>query len=187
MRLRTFRVHASYRFGLIALGAQRFLDLVKKSFPARFRRFDLFHRHAVHARCALVRPHPPPSCLQRGSPKYPPLQRVKAELRLLLGLLAQLLSQWKELFWQSFSAPLFVQGFDTLRRFRSGILIQSGLPSSYKSMLSVRPLGSIRVTGLLRYCGPLRIPARVAARLLIPSPRWLSCLSHPAGSPRFLD
>src|SRR5260370_5820763 len=169
--IRLRNVHAPYRFGLIALGAQSFLDFIEKTLHSRFRRFDLFNRHAVHSRCALVRSHTFPSCLQRGSPKYPPIQRVEAKLRLLLGLLAQLLSQLKELFRQSVAARLLVQGFDMLSELRSGIFIQSGLPSSYKSMLSVRPLRSARITGFRHYYEPLRIPARAGPEVMsFPTP-----------------
>ena len=39
-------------------------------------------------------------------------------------------------------------------------------------MPSVRPLGSIRVTGLLRYYGPLRLPTEPPRRLCLPAARW---------------
>ena len=39
-------------------------------------------------------------------------------------------------------------------------------------MLSVRPLRSIRVTGLLRYYGPPRFPSGPPRRLCIPTGRW---------------
>ena len=56
--------------------------------------------------------------------------------------------------------------------FRSGILIQAAFSSSSRSMLTVRPLGSTGVTPLLRYYGPLRLPAGPLPRLCLPSVRW---------------
>src|SRR6266404_5064601 len=61
-------------------------------------------------------------------------------------------------------------------RLRIGIFIQAGLSSSYRILLFLKPLRSIRVTGLLRYCGLLRHPLGFR-----PSTEWLS---HPrAGFP----
>src|SRR4051794_32502669 len=63
-----------------------------------------------------------------------------------------------------------------LTRVRVGILIQAGLSSSYRILLFLKPLRSIRVTGLLRYFGLLRLPLGFR-----PSTEWLS---HPrAGLP----
>src|SRR5260370_7261090 len=63
-----------------------------------------------------------------------------------------------------------------LDRVRIGISIQAGLSSSYRIVLFLKPLRSIRVTGLLRYFGFLRHPLGFR-----PSTEWLS---HPqAGFP----
>ena len=59
---------------------------------------------------------------------------------------------------------------------RIGIFIQAGLSSSYRIVLFLKPLRSIRVTGLLHYFGLLRHPLGFR-----PSTEWLS---HPqAGFP----
>jgi hypothetical protein len=63
-----------------------------------------------------------------------------------------------------------------LVRLRIGIFIQAGLSSSYRILLFLKPLRSIRITGLLRYFGLLRHPLGFR-----PSTEWLS---HPrAGFP----
>src|SRR5436853_4028776 len=90
--------------------------------------------------------------------------------------MAKFLSQRKELSRPSVSTRPFLLGFDMRSRLRIGIFIQAGLSSSYRIMLFLKPLRSIRVTGLLRYFGLLRHPLRFR-----PSTEWLS---HPrAGFP----
>ena len=82
---------------------------LQKAADARFPRFDLFDRHAVHPRCALVGSHPPPRRFQHVAPIDPVVQHVKPELRFLLGLLIQLLSQQREFLRHSdgaFAAPV---------------------------------------------------------------------------------
>ena len=56
---------------------------------------------------------------------------------------------------------------------RNGIFIQAVFSSSYRIMLSVRPLCSTGVTPLLRSYGPFRLPAGPPPRLCIPAARWL--------------
>ena len=53
-----------------------------------------------------------------------------------------------------------------------GSLIQTVFSSSYRNMLSARPLRSTGVTPLLRYYGPLRLPAGPPRRLCLPAARW---------------
>jgi hypothetical protein len=50
--------------------------------------------------------------------------------------------------------------------FRSGVLLQAGLSSSYKNMLFLKPLRSTGITPLPRYFGLLRLPLgfRLAAK-----------------------
>ena len=54
---------------------------------------------------------------------------------------------------------------------RSGVSPKRFFPSSYRNMLPVRPLCSTGVTPLPRSYGPLRLPARAAPWLCIPSGR----------------
>src|SRR5215471_5240786 len=182
-------VDAPYRLWHIGPGAQRLLNVVQESLHTGFRRFDLFDLHAVHSRRALVGSHPRPCRLQHIAPIDPVVQSVKPELRLLLGLLTQLLSQQREFVWQSVSARLFLQGFDMQPLFRSGNLFQAALLSSYSSNASSKaPLlhGRYPASSLIR-ASPTpsqgrslsyAFPRAVGVRL--PFPR-------PAGSPRFLD
>ena len=91
-------------------------------FPAiaasRFQRVDLLDRYAVHAGRALVGAHPFPCLFQHIAPIDPVVQRVKPELRFLLRLLIEFLSQQRE--------------FPGLSRFfRSGRFLQAVLLSSY--------------------------------------------------------
>ena len=54
---------------------------------------------------------------------------------------------------------------------RSGIFIPAAFSSSYRIVLSVRPLCSTGVTPLLCYYGPLRLPSGPPRRLCIPAGR----------------
>ena len=89
-------VDAPYRFRRIGLAAQRFLNVIQEPLYAGFRRFDLFDLHAVNPRRALVGSHPRPCRLQHIAPIDPVIKYIKPELRLLLGLLTQLLSQQRK-------------------------------------------------------------------------------------------
>src|SRR6266851_6063357 len=129
-------VDAPYRCRRIGLGAWRLLKLIQESLHTGFRRFDLFDLDAVHPRRALVGSHPFPCRLQHIAPIDPVVQSVKPELRLLLGLLTQLLSQQREFIGGSVSARLFLQGFDMLPFSRSRIFVQAVLLSSYSSNAS---------------------------------------------------
>jgi len=98
----------------------------------------------------------------------------------LLGLLAQLLSQRRNFLRQSGPLPRFrLRPYCACPSVRSGILFQAGFPSSYRIVLSVRPLRSTGITPLPRYYGPLRLPTGPPRRLCLPTARWL--LSPPPG------
>src|ERR1019366_4652122 len=129
-------VDAPYRCRRVGFGAQRLLEFVQKSLHTGFRRFNLFDLDAIHPRRALVGSHPFPCRFQHIAPIDPVVQHIKPELRFLLGLLTQLLSQQREFIWASVSTRLFIQGFDTHPFFRSGNLFQAVLLSSYSSNVS---------------------------------------------------
>src|ERR1035437_6249963 len=129
-------VDAPYRCRRVGLGAKRLLDFVQKSLHTGFRRFDFFDLYAVHPGRAPIGSHPFPSRFQHIAPIDPIVQSVKPELRLLLGLLAQLLSQQREFVWGSVSTRLFLQGFVKLPFFRNRIFVQAVLLPSYISNAS---------------------------------------------------
>src|SRR5437899_4601992 len=133
-------------------------------------------------------PHPFPCRFQHIAPVDPVIQHVEPELRLLLGLLVQLLSQQREFIRQSVSARLFLQGFAMQPLFRSGNFFQAVLLSSYISDVSVRPLCSTGITPLPHSYGPLRLPARGDPSVMYSLGSLVPvALPRPAGSPRFLD
>jgi hypothetical protein len=150
-------VHPARWLRLVVLRSQGFLDLSQPPAHARFPRFHLFDRNAVHARCALVGAHSPPCLFQCVPPIDPVVQHIKPELRFLLRLLMQLLSQQRE-----FLRHRRVALCATWRRFLRSGFSQAVLLSSYFCLFPARPLRSIRITGLPRYYGPLRLPARAA-------------------------
>ena len=134
---------------------------------------NLLDHEAVHPGRALIGPHQFLGRFQHILPIDPVGQRIKPELRFLLGLLAQLLSQLRNflrypwLFHRSWSR--LSRGYPSLR---SGIFIQVVFSSSYRCMLSLKPLGSTGVTPLPRYYGPLRLPPGPPRRLSLPVARW---------------
>ena len=132
-------VDASYRLGAVSVGAQGLLQFLQKSFHAPRRSFDLSDRHPVDARCALVGSHPFPSCFQRVLPINPVIQRVEPELRLLLGFLAQLLSQRREFLRQRPLPPRFRCQVGPRRLSRSGRFLQAALLSSHSACLCPGP------------------------------------------------
>src|ERR1035438_4979516 len=166
--IRLWYVDAPYRCRRVGLGAQRFLKLLQESLYTGFRRFDLFDLYAVHPGRTLVGSHPFPCRFQHIAPINPVVQSVKPELRLLLGLLTQLLSQQREFVWGSVSTRLFIQGFDMLPFSRSRIFVQAVLLSSYSSNASSEAPSLHGRYPLPRYYEPLRLPARAAPRLCIP-------------------
>src|SRR6267378_892726 len=92
--------------------------------------------------------------------------RIKPELRLLLGLLTQLLSQQREFVWGSVSTRLFIQGFDKLPFFRSGNFFQAVLLPSYSRNASSKAPSLHGRYPLPHYYGPLRLPARAAPSVI---------------------
>ena len=120
------------------------------------------------------------------SPLDPVVQHIKPELRFLLGLLAQFPSQLRNFLRQPWLSHRFRHRLSCgCWGLRNGIFIQAGFSSSYRIALPVRPLRSTDVIPLLRYYGPLRLPAGAHHSYLFP---WrvgrLRC--HPTGSPRLL-
>src|SRR2546422_408849 len=193
-------VDASYGLRPVGLGAQRFPQLLQEPFHSPLRRLDLLDRDAVDPRRSLIASHLVPGRRQHIAPIDQIVQRVESELRLLLGLLAQLLSQNREFLRQhTLRAPFppsrwwwhtHHQPPDRRRALqrprlpRSRFLLQSALPPSYKSMLTPRPLRSTGITPLLRYYGPLRLPAKaVCPGYLFPGPRGFSCSPALSGLP----
>src|ERR1039457_2563101 len=180
--IRVRNVHALHRLRRVVPRPQLFLDSFQKSRCALFCPHDLFDRDAIHPRRSLIPAHPFPSRFQHIHPIDPVVQRIKPELRFLLGLLAQLLSQLRNLLRQS-----WLLRRSRLRRcrrcpsLRSGIFIQAGFSSSYRFMLPVRPLRSAGVPPPLRYYGPLRLPTGPPRRLCLPVARW-SPLLPPCGA-----
>jgi len=172
---------ASYRCWLVDLRAKRFVHFIQQRFFSVFSLFDLFDRLAVDSRRAPVSSHYFPRCLQHIAPIDPVVQYIKPELRFLLCLLAQLLSQKRNFLRQSPVALRLLSRI--LPVFRSGTLVQAVFPPSYFSMFSVRPLRSTIIT---------RFPATMSLSDSRPEPPsgyvfphevGLSCS---AGSPRFL-
>jgi hypothetical protein len=88
------------------------------------------------------------------------IKRIKTKLRLLLGLLAQLLSQGRKTWRYS---PF---GFDGLFRSR---FFQSVFLPPHINVPSAGSLGSIPFPGLLSYYEPLRLPTRPPAGYLFPA------------------
>ena len=86
-----------------------------------------WQRHAVHARSSVVLQHQPPSRRQHVEPIDPVVQGVEPEPRFLLGLVAQLPSQFRD-FSGSVTARLHLRrgrrsvGSSTVAVFRSGTL-----------------------------------------------------------------
>src|SRR5258708_22166199 len=156
---------------------------MQESLHTGFRRFDLFDLDAVRPRRALVGSPPFPCRLQHIAPTDPVVQSVQPELRLLLGLLTQLLSQQGNFVWGSVSARLFIQGFDKLPFFRIRIFVQAVLLPSYSSNASSETPSLHGRYPLPRYYEPLRLPARAAPRLWIPSGRWADFIPALPGLP----
>src|ERR1700757_3557483 len=186
LSIRLRDVHAFYRLRLVGLLAQRILNPFQESRHPLVRLHNLLDRDPVHPGRALVGSHPLPACFQTIHPKDPVVQHVKPELWFLLGLLAQLLSQLRNLLRQSRLLHRFRHRPSCgCPSFRSGIFIQAVFSSPYRFMLSARPLRSAGVTPLPRYYGPLRRPAKPRAGYVFP-PRVGPFCSHPTGPPRLL-
>ena len=110
----------------------------------------------------------PPHRTGRADFPHPALLKALSQKRAQrqpAWLMAQILSQRRE-----FHRPC--------RIFRRGtIKVQAALLSYRQNHASVRPLGSIPVTGLPRYYGPLRLPMTASRWLCLPtSTRDLTCV-----------
>src|SRR5947199_8911953 len=109
-----------------------------------------------------------------------PRQRCLRRTHILLGFVAQLLPRQRDFPRQpSVSAP---SPF-----FRSGsFFLQAVLLPSCSCLFPARPLRSLRITGLLRYYGPLRLPAHVSSRSygFLQDERGMAPPPQPAGSPK---
>jgi hypothetical protein len=131
--------------------------------------------------------------VQNIAPINPVIQGVEPELRLLLGLLAQLPPQFRE-FPGQHDARLDRRPFRRLigagrPRFRSGIGIQAVLLTLAETTFSAGPLGSPGVTRLRSYYEPHRLPTRSGDGYAFPPRVGRSTHpvgSHLAGPPRFL-
>src|SRR5947209_4677940 len=176
-------INALYRLRLVGLGAQRFLNLLQKSGYPGGGGFDLLDRHPIHSRRSVIGTHLPPCRLQHIHAIDPVVQSIKPELRFLLGLVAQLLPQQRDFLRQPFS----IASSSRLPFFRSGNLFQAVLLPSCSGSFTARPLGSLLITGVLRYYGPLRLPLRAGLRYSFRSTvksDWFPLPLH--GSPKFL-
>jgi len=109
----------------------------------------------------------------------PVIPGIKPAPRLLLDLLAQLLSQLRKFLRQA-------TGRDRPRFVRSGMFIQAAFSSSYRNVFPVRPLGSAVVTRFLATMSLSDSRAEPPARLCLSGRRW-GHWPHSVGSPRFLD
>jgi hypothetical protein len=128
---------------------------------------DVLTRLTIHARGAVLLEHQPPGGRQHVVPIDPVVQGVKPELRLLLGLLTQLSSQFRDLGRQA-DSRLHFRGTRTWSVgrlavvFRSGTLVQADLLTSGENISSPGDLRSTGITPLRRYYVPLRLPRRPA-------------------------
>ena len=165
-------VDAPYRLRPVGPAAQRFLEILQKSLHPARPRFDRFDRHAIHAGRPLVGSHPFPGRLQRVPPIDPVVQSVEPELRLLLGFLAQLLSQTREFLRQRPCSPRFRRDLGPRRLSRSGRLLPAALLSSYRIVLLLRPLRSTVITRFLATMSRSDSRPEPRLRLFIPPGRW---------------
>ena len=170
--IRFGNVDAPYRLRSVGLGAQGFLKFIHKPRHALGRRFDGFPPHAVHPGRALIGSHPFPGRLQRVPPIDPVIQRIEPELRLLLGFLAQLLSQRREFLRQRPLPPRFRRDLGPRRLSRSGRLLPAALLSSYRIVLLLRPLRSTVITRFLATMSRSDSRPEPRLRLFIPPGRW---------------
>ena len=118
--------------------------------------------------------HQPPRTQQHVVPSDPVIQRVKPELRFLLGLLTQLPSQFRDfrrqldsrfrLRWdRRVTCPRWLFAF-----FRSGTVVQAVLLTSDENANLAGDLRSTAVTPLPRYYVPLRLPTGPASGYVFP-------------------
>jgi len=114
-------VHPPHRLRPIALGAKILAQLLQELRRATLLRFYLLEGDSVHSRRSAIVPHSRHRRFQHIAPIDPVVQRVKPELRFLLGLVAQLLSQQREFLRQRVATlPVFRSV-----RFRQAALLSS--------------------------------------------------------------
>ena len=131
--------------------------------------------------------HQPPRGRQHVAPIDPVVQGVKPELRLLLGLLTQLPSQFRD-FRRQRDPGLLLWLIQSLVPSSGpslssvvGRCVQADLLTSDENMNSAGALRSTGVTPLHRYYGPLRLPAWPSRRLWFPAS--VDLMSHPDSRP----
>ena len=119
-------------------------------------------------------------------PKYPIIQNIKSKLRLLLGLLAQFLSQFREFLRQLNTLSQSERWAFGSQFFRSGTIVQAVLLSYRQKHVSGQApwLRRHYPASMLLWACPTPDQGR---QRVISSPKtsWLGPL--PAGPPRFLD
>jgi hypothetical protein len=148
-------VYSQNRRWTIPAAAKRLLDLVDKRRHSPALRFNTADTDAVNPGCSLLGSHPLPGRLQNVPAKDAVIERVEPKQRLSLGLLAQFPSQKGD-----FDRHARLRLEPLCHIFRNGAFAaQAGHPSFDQNMTEVRPLGSAPFPGLLRYYGPLRLPA----------------------------
>ncbi len=182
----TQRPHLSIGFGdknlphrlrFVGLRAQILPDNPQKGRHTALLALNSLNRYTINACCTLIGSHQTPGCRQHVVPADMPVQRVKPELRFLLGLLAQFLSQGSEALWQN--------PFGLRHSFRSRIF-QSEHLLSYINMSSV---GSLRSTVISRFLATMDPSDSQQGRItvicshyplaaLLP-PRWVSQVPRP--------
>ena len=135
---------------------------------------DVLTRHVIHPRSSVVSQHQPPRGHQHVVPTDPVIQRVKPELRFLLGLLTQLPSQLGD-FRRQLDSGFHLRWNRRLilpRRlatfFRSGTFVQAVLLTSDENANLAGVLRSTGITPLPRYYGPLRLPTGPASGYVFP-------------------
>ncbi len=139
-------VHAPDRPRLVGMAAKAPPDFVQKGPHAPLRPLDRFQRHPIHSGSALIGPHPAPCRFQHVLPADVAVERIETELRLILGLAAQILSQSDKFRRQGQHPPN--------RVFRSRILVQSAPLPSYRIAPKAGPLRSTVVTRFPATMGP---------------------------------
>src|SRR6266404_1373573 len=180
-------VDAPYGSWSVGLGAQLLVELLDQLHRTVLGGLDHLDRHTIDSGTAAVGLHLQPRRPQHIAPIDPVVQRIEPELRLLLGLVAQLLSQSGEALRQFGSLPRTrVPELLLCQVFRSGTLVQAAHPSSDSSAHWLRPLRSAVVTRFLATMGRSDSRPQPRARLCLSVRRRAFCSSCCAGSPRFL-
>ena len=155
---------------------------------------DVPERHSVHARRTVVLQHQPPSRQQHVEPIDPVVQGVEPEPRLLLGLVAQLPSQFRDFLGQRHPRLHLRRVRRWLRGlaspvFRSGTFVQAGLLTLTNCMISA---GSLRSTGISRFIATTNPSDSHPSRRAVMHSRSALALNRardvgrPCGSLRFL-